>query len=185
MSNGANFLDENQNLWRSCLLESIRLTGGPPNRALFLVSACLCGLACRYDGLAKPVGRLVELHRAGLALAVCPEVDGGLSTPRQPCELRQGKVVGRDGLDLTEAFKLGSERALGMARKNNLRLAVLKDNSPSCGSTAVYDGSFSGLLIPGQGLTAAILRDNGLLIISERQYLSLEDELTELLPPCF
>jgi Uncharacterized conserved protein len=177
MGNGMNFLNENKQLWRRCLSERIHLTGGQPNQALFLVSACLCGLACRYDGQAKPVGRLAEFHQMGFVMAVCPEVEGGLSTPRPPCELFLGKVVSRDGLNLTDAFQCGAERALDLARKNSLRLAVLKDNSPSCGSTTVYDGSFKGRLIPGQGLTTVLLREHGLLVISDRQYLTLEKEI--------
>ena len=134
---------------------------------LFLVSACLCGAPCRYDGKAAPVERLAELHNEGLALAVCPEVDGGLPIPRPPCEIKDGRAVTRDGNDVTALFKAGADHALRKAHQYGIRLAILKENSPSCGGTMVHDGSFSGRLVPGAGITAALLRGHGIRVVSE------------------
>lgn len=139
-----------------------------PSRPLYLVSACLCGAACRHDGAASAVERLMALRDRGLALAVCPETDGGLPVPRPPCELRSGRALTRDGNDLTAAFAAGAAHALRLAQRHGIRLAVLKENSPSCGGTMVYDGSFSGRLTQGQGITAALLRGHGIRVVSER-----------------
>lgn len=138
--------------------------------ALYLASACLCGVPCRYDGKPATVPHLAELHRRGLALAVCPEIDGGLSAPRPPCELRGGRVVTRDGIDLTEQFQAGAAHALKLALEHGIRFAILKENSPSCGSTMIYDGSFSGQRIPGQGVTAALMRERGVRVFSEHTF---------------
>lgn len=135
-----------------------------------LVSACLCGVACRWDGRAATVERLAALHRQGLALAVCPEADGGLPTPRSPCELRNGRAVTRDGKDLTAEFQAGAAHALRLAQQHNIRLAVLKERSPSCGSTEVYDGTFSGTRVRGAGITAALLLANGIRVVGEREF---------------
>jgi uncharacterized protein YbbK (DUF523 family) len=137
---------------------------------LYLVSACLCGVACRWDGRAAPVERLAALYRRGLALAVCPEVDGGLPTPRPPCELRNGRAVTRDGEDLTARFQAGAAHALGLAQQHDIHLAVLKERSPSCGSTEVYDGTFSGVRVPGAGITAALLAAHGIRVVNEREF---------------
>ena len=151
-------------------------------RPLFLASACLGGVSCRYDGSAQPAGRLERLVRSGLALAVCPEEEGGLSTPRQPCELLDGKVICPDGLDVTAAFQAGAAVVLDLARQNGFKLAVLKERSPSCGSSLIYDGHFSGRLIPGQGVLAAALRRQGLVVINEQKYVEIEEELISSLP---
>lgn len=137
---------------------------------LYLVSACLCGVACRWDGQAATVERLVALRRQGLALAVCPEVDGGLPTPRPPCELRNGRAVTRDGEDLTAHFQVGAAHALRLAQQHNIRLAILKERSPSCGSTEVYDGTFSGTRVPGAGITAALLQAHGIRVVGEENF---------------
>lgn len=138
-----------------------------PAGPLCLVSACLCGVACRYDGKNSPVEVLVELHRRGAALAVCPEVDGGLPVPRTPCELRDGRVISRDGEDCTAQFTAGAAYALTLAQRHGIGLAIFKENSPSCGSSSIYDGSFSGRRISGQGVTAALLQEHGILVINE------------------
>ncbi len=149
-------------------------TGQAPQPAPFcLASACLCGLACRWDGRAAPLERLVELYRQGLALAVCPEVDGGLPVPRMPCELRGGRALSRDGRDLTPQFTAGAAQALQLAREHNIRLAVLKERSPSCGGTEIYDGSFSGRRVPGKGITAALLEAHGIRVVNEDGFAAL------------
>lgn len=142
----------------------------PAAKTLCLVSACLCGVPCRYDAKPATVPHLVELHRRGLALAVCPEIDGGLSAPRPPCELRGGRVVTHDGTDLTEQFQTGAAHVVKLALEHGISLAILKENSPSCGSTMIYDGKFSGQRIPGQGITAALLRGHGIRVVSEHTF---------------
>lgn len=136
----------------------------------FLVSACLCGLACRYDGRSSLVPALAALYDQGLALAVCPEVEGGLPVPRPPCELVRGRALTREGADRTREFLAGAERALALALEYDLRLAVLKEKSPSCGGNFIYDGTFSGRLIPGRGLAAALLARHGVRLANEEDF---------------
>lgn len=132
-----------------------------------LLSACLAGEACRYDGRGAPhplVLRLVEQRRVVL---VCPEVLGGLATPRGPVELRDGRAVGQSGQDVTAAFVAGAHRALALARDAGCRRAILKARSPSCGVGRVYSGDFSGALVSGDGILAALLKAEGFTVCSE------------------
>lgn len=137
---------------------------------LILASACLCGEKCRYDGQSAPHPLLMELHARGLVVPVCPEVLGGLSVPREPCERRGSRVVDRTGRDLTEAFARGAAMVLAIAGEKGITRAVLKERSPSCGVRVVYDGTFSSRRIPGQGITAALLRESGLAVVSEENF---------------
>lgn len=141
-----------------------------------LVSACLCGIPCRYDG-GSSAHRLVDrLCKAGMAEPVCPETAGGLPIPRTPCEIVGGRgsdvwdgkarVVTRDGLDVTDAFKRGAQAALAAAQRCGASAAIMTERSPSCGVEAVHDGSFSGLLRRGEGVTTAYLRQNGICVYS-------------------
>ncbi len=134
-----------------------------------LVSRCLLGEPCRYDGRSVPVPGLEKLRAAGHTLIpVCPEVLGGLPTPRPPAELQpDGRVVNRAGEDVTDAYQAGARLALELARREACALAVLKARSPSCGSSQVYDGTFSGTLIPGQGTAARLLIQAGIPVIDE------------------
>ena len=134
---------------------------------MLLISACLLGCACRYDGKSKPHPLAVELARRGLAVPVCPEQLGGLPTPREPSERRADTVVSRSGADVTAQFRRGAEQALHLARLYGCKAAVLKERSPSCGSGEVYDGTFSGRLTPGDGVTAALLKANGIAVYGE------------------
>ena len=131
-----------------------------------LVSACLLGVACRYDGLAATDSRVAALGERFALIPVCPEQLGGLPTPRCCVELRQGRAVTRDGADLTDAFALGAEQVLHIARLTGARAAVLQPRSPSCGIDRVYDGTFRGNLIPGQGMLAALLVREGFSLYS-------------------
>lgn len=135
-----------------------------------LISSCLCGVPCRYDGKGFQIAELVHLYESGRALIVCPELCGGLSAPRPPCEILGGRVLTGDGRDLSAAFMAGAQRALELALKHGVKTAVLKDKSPSCGSTVIYDGTFSGRVIPGQGVTAALLSQNGIRVLSENNF---------------
>lgn len=137
---------------------------------LCLVSACLCGVPCRYDGGASTVESLARLSARGFALAVCPEADGGLPIPRPPCELDNGRALTRGGEDLTANFAAGAAHALRLAREHGIRFAILKEKSPSCGGTTIYDGSFSRTLVPGQGIAAALLQAHGIRVLSEGNF---------------
>lgn len=143
----------------------------PDARApLYLVSACLAGRACRYNGTACAVPELKRLVEAGLALAVCPEELGGLPTPRPPVEIRHGRAMDRHGRDVTAQFLQGAEAALVLARARNIRRAILKERSPSCGCGLIYDGTFSRRLTAGDGITVARLRRAGVIVRGESDY---------------
>lgn len=132
-----------------------------------LVSACLLGVACRYDGRSKLHPLAQELCRRHEVIPVCGEILGGLPTPRLPSERREGGVFARDGGDVTDAFRRGAEEVVRLARLTGAQAAILKERSPSCGSGAVYDGTFSGTLTEGWGVTAALLRQQGLRVVGE------------------
>lgn len=139
-----------------------------------IVSACLAGMPCGYDGRGRPAPEGIELVKAGKAVPVCPEQLGGLATPREPAEIAGGdgagvldgnaSVLSRSGTDLTEAFRLGAGRVLDIARQHDCRRALLKSGSPSCGAGRIYDGTFTGTLKPGDGVTAALLSRSGIEI---------------------
>lgn len=134
-----------------------------------LVSRCLLGEPCRYDGQSKPLARLDELLRAGHELVpVCPETLGGLPTPRPPAELQpDGRVCCADGRDVTAAYRLGAEKTLELARSEGCQAALLKENSPSCGFGTVYSGDFSHTLISGSGTAARLLAEHGVPVLGE------------------
>ena len=133
-----------------------------------LVSACLLGVPCRYDGQSKRHPLAQELCRRHRVIPVCGEIFGGLPTPRPPAELqRDGRVVDRAGKDVTEAYRRGAEAVLELARLTGAEAAVLKERSPSCGSGAVYDGTFSGTLTAGWGVAAGLLREQGIRVLGE------------------
>ncbi|WP_027184245.1 DUF523 domain-containing protein [Desulfovibrio inopinatus] len=136
-------------------------------KTMYVVSACLIGEACRYNGEASLHPLVKELVDKGQVLAVCPEVLGGLSIPRPACEISGDRVITHDGLDLTDAYKEGAKKALDMALDAGCSRAVVKSRSPSCGKGVVYDGSFSGRLIPGNGVFAEMLVEFGIETITE------------------
>ena len=136
---------------------------------MLLISACLLGCACRYDGKSKPHPLAVELARRGLAVPVCPEQLGGLSTPRNPSERRGDRVVMNDGRDVTAEYRRGAEEALRLARLYGCTAAVLKEKSPSCGKGQIYDGTFTGTLTAGDGVTAELLTAGGIKVYSESE----------------
>ena len=136
---------------------------------VLLVSACLMGFDCKYSGgnNALPPETLDALRRSFRLIPVCPETAGGLPTPREPSERRGERVVSRDGRDVTAAFQKGAALTLRLAERYGAKRALLKCNSPSCGSGLIYDGSFSGKLIPGDGMTAELLKSRGIAVIGE------------------
>ena len=136
---------------------------------VLLVSACLMGFDCKYSGGNNALSpeTLEALRRSFRLIPVCPETAGGLPTPREPSERRGERVVSRDGRDVTAAFQKGAALTLRLAERYGAKRALLKCNSPSCGSGFVYDGSFSGKLVLGDGVTAELLKSRGIAVIGE------------------
>ena len=136
-----------------------------------LVSSCLLGISCRYDGRGNANNRVLELlQREDICLIpVCPEQLGGLPTPRIPSECDGDRVVNRAGEDVTSQFFRGAAEALRIAKLYGCETAILKERSPSCGCGKIYDGTFSGTLIDGDGVTASLLRQNGIIVTGESQ----------------
>ncbi len=132
-----------------------------------LVSACLLGVRCRYDGASKPNEAALRLMEQHTLIPVCPEQLGGLATPRPPAERQGDAVRTRSGTDVTEQYRRGAEEALRLCRLYGCEAAVLKEKSPSCGAGAVYDGTFSGTLIEGDGVTAELLASCGIPVYGE------------------
>ena len=145
-----------------------------------LVSACLLGVPCRYDGKSKPHSEVLALQSRYNLIPVCPEVSGGLPTPRIPCECCGERVLRRDGLDVTAQYQKGALLALEQAVANNCRIAILKERSPSCGNGRIYNGQFDGCLTEGDGVTAALLKQNGIHVIGESEIQSKLDFLISL-----
>ena len=139
---------------------------------MILVSACLAGIPCRYDGRSNLVPEIRQLVEEGKAVTVCPEVLGGLPTPRIPSERRGDKVINRAGDDVTEEFLSGAEKALEIAREHDCKTAVLKARSPSCGCGCIYSGSFNGTLVQGNGVAAQLFLNYGIRVQTEEEFLS-------------
>lgn len=149
----------------------------------FLISACLLGQPVRYDGRDHLVKEILEHLIADQYVTICPEISGGLPTPRPPAEIQQGH--GRDVLesrarifdthqqDVTEAFLKGAYATLALAQNFQVTHAILKSKSPSCGNGQIYDGHFSGQLRQGDGVTAALLKQHGIQVLSEQEFLAL------------
>ena len=144
-----------------------------------LVSGCLAGFNCRYDGGNNLVPEIRQLVEDGLAVTACPEQLGGLPTPRIPSERVGNRVVNREGTDVTAEFKAGAEAALRIARENSCRTAILKSRSPSCGKGCIYNGQFTGELVPGNGVTADLLLQHGIEVLTEEEFLAQQTEKQE------
>ncbi|GAA0780897.1 DUF523 domain-containing protein [Hathewaya limosa] len=144
---------------------------------MILISACLCGINCKYNGENNLNENILELIKNGKAIPVCPEQLGGLCTPRVESEIKNGtgkevlyrtaQVVDKDGNDVTENFIRGANEALKIAKSVNAKIAILKSNSPSCGFGKIYDGSFKGNKIDGNGVTTALLLENDIKVFTE------------------
>lgn len=132
-----------------------------------LISACLCGQNTKYNGKNNLIDRLEELKNHFELILICPEVMGGLSTPRNPSEIKGNKVVSNQGKDVTKEFTKGASKAKDIALYQNIKYALLKEASPSCGVHQVYDGTFSGTKVLGQGTTTKLLLEQGILIFNE------------------
>ncbi len=158
----------NLNFWKKNCMEKI------------LISGCLLGLDVRYDNKIQPIESSILLvwQQERRLVVVCPEVEGGLLIPRPPAEIVGGSgedvlnekagIINEQGADVTAAFIRGADIALDLVKRFSIRVAILKEKSPSCGSTSIYDGSFTRKRIPGQGVTAALLRKNGVAVFNEK-----------------
>lgn len=142
-----------------------------------LVSACLLGARCRYDGASKPLPGLERLLDAVDPVPVCPEQLGGLPTPRTPAERCGDRVVTRDRTDVTAQYERGAQEALLLAQLTGCTLALLKEKSPSCGCGRIYDGTHTGRLTDGNGVAAELLQQNGVRVFGETQLEELLDSL--------
>ena len=134
-----------------------------------LVSACLLGHACRYDGQSKPHAGVAELLKKHTLVPICPEVQGGLPTPRPPAEIQGDRVINSEGRDVTDFYLRGAQAALELAKILGAKVAILKERSPSCGSGTIHNGQFDGGLIDGWGVAARLLRDNGITVYGESE----------------
>lgn len=138
-----------------------------------LVSACLLGTNCRYCGTGCLNDSVIELVEKHDIIPVCPEQLAGLTTPREANEISNGRVIEKNGKDNTAAFIKGANEVLQIAKHLNCRHAILKQRSPSCGSSIIYDGTFSGKKIKGRGITAELLIKNGIKVVSEEEIKNL------------
>ena len=141
-----------------------------------LVSACLLGVGCRYDGQSNQLPQLEQLMKKHTCIPVCPEIFGGLPTPRVPAERQGNKVIAKDGQDVTENFVRGTAEVLRLADLYHCKAALLKERSPSCGSGQIYDGTFTKTLVEGDGLTAQMLKKKGITVYGESQIQELVDD---------
>lgn len=141
-----------------------------------LISACLLGVCCRYDGASKPHPMVEALAAKHTLIPVCPEQMGGLATPRPPSERQGDRVMAKTGTDMTAQYRRGAEEALRLCQLFQCDGAVLKEKSPSCGSGRIYDGTFTGTLKEGDGTAAELLKAHGIPVYGESQILDLLDD---------
>ncbi len=132
-----------------------------------LCSACLLGVNCRYNAETKPNEKIIKLTLKEVLIPVCPEQLGGLSTPRPAAEIKGNKVFTKNGDDVTEQFVRGAKEVLKIAKLFNIENAILKQRSPSCGCGQIYDGTFSGAVINGDGITTKFLKENDIEVLTE------------------
>ncbi len=136
---------------------------------MIAVSSCLAGVACRYDGKANTVEKIKELVENGQAVCICPEVLGGMPVPRFPVEITGDKVLTSNGDDFTKEFIDGAKKSYEIIKQHDIKVAILKSKSPSCGCGKIYDGSFSKKLINGDGITTTYLKVHGIIVYDENQ----------------
>jgi len=137
-----------------------------------LVSACLLGINCKYDGTSNKNEKILKLAKNFILIPVCPEILGGLPIPREPAEQRGKRVITKSGKDVTKYFEKGAKEVLKIAKILKIKKAILKQKSPSCGCGKIYDGTFSGKLIRGDGVTARLLKENKIQVFSEEDFVN-------------
>jgi len=147
---------------------------------MIIVSACLTGCNCRYDGKNNYIEAIDILINKGLVVRVCPEQEGGMPTPRVPCERIKGTniILNKNNEDKTKEFILGAKRCIEKIKNKDINIAILKAKSPSCGYGKIYNGKFEGKLIPGKGIFAELLNNEGVEIFNEENF--LESEIIKL-----
>ncbi len=136
-----------------------------------MVSACLLGDNVKYNGKNNKNDALLAFLKDKDVIKVCPECLGDLKVPRSPSEIQGNRVINKEGRDVTSNYLKGAEKTLKIAQNENIKVAILKKNSPSCGSQKIYDGTFSNNLIEGEGITAKLLKKNGIVVLDEDNYL--------------
>lgn len=141
-----------------------------------MVSACLTGENCKYNGGNNKNERIVALFAEHEMIPICPELLGGLPCPRPAAEIQNGVVVNRDGACVDPEFRRGAERCLEIAEREQPDLIILQSRSPSCGVKMRYDGTFSGRLIPGSGVTAELLMRHGFRVVDAEEWIGAESE---------
>ena len=146
-----------------------------------LMSSCLCGVNCKYNGKSNEIENRIMSNwkEEGRIVMICPEMFGGLPCPRDPAEIIGDRVISSAGKDVTEEYDKGAREALRLAKEHNVLFAVMKENSPSCGSHEVYDGTFTGKKVFGMGRAAKLLSDNGFKVYNEHQIIEAYRELDE------
>ena len=150
-----------------------------------VISPCLAGIRTRWDESCDEIEEMINLVKSGQAVFMCPEQLGGMTTPREPSEIEPGKtaaeVINGDakilsitGKDVTEQFVVGAHRILKFCQEMGVEIAILKSDSPSCGSERTYDGTFTGTIIPGKGITAELFEQNGIKVYNEKNFRTSE-----------
>ena len=140
---------------------------------MVVVSACLAGVECRYNGQAFPIPRVIEMVKKGQAIPLCPEILGDLPIPRLSAEQCGGRIFAKDGQDLTNEYVAGAKIALNIAQLVGCKKAILKSKSPACGCGVIYDGTFSGKLTQGDGFFCKLLKDQNVKVFTEDEMTSL------------
>lgn len=140
-----------------------------------MVSACLLGDNVKYDGTNNQNNELIEFLKDYEIIKVCPEVMGSLSIPRAPAEIRNDKIINQKGVDVTKEYTIGAKKTLEIAKDNDIKIAILKKNSPSCGSNYIYNGTFSHTLTNGDGITTRLLKENGIKVFNEDDYYKINE----------
>lgn len=140
---------------------------------MILVSACLLGVNCKYSGDNNLNLELIEFLKDKNYIPICPEQLGGLETPRKPAEINGDKIITKEGKDVTKKFIKGAKESLKIGKMVNSKIAILKERSPSCGSTLIYDGTFTGEKRKGKGITAKLFEENGIKVYSEENFKEL------------
>lgn len=133
-----------------------------------LISACLLGIDCRYDGTGKRIPELEQLNKKHHLIPICPEIYGGLPTPREPAERVGNRILTKSGNDVTSNYQKGAGEVLKLAKLFDCKYAILKERSPSCGFGEIYDGTFTSHLIKGDGVLASLLTQSGITILGEK-----------------
>ena len=152
-----------------CIIFMQILSEGAEKMEKLLISACLLGVSCRYDGKSKPMADIDKLMEKYELVPVCAEIFGGLPTPRVAAEICEDKVITGDGRDVTAEYEKGAEEVLRLAKLFGCKKALLKEKSPSCGNGMIHNGKFDGGLVPGFGKTAELLLKNDIAVFGESQ----------------